>query len=734
LNDLLDNLNSEQRRAVEAVDGPVLILAGAGSGKTRVLTVKIAYLIAERRIPPGHILAMTFTRKAAEEMRRRVLHLTGGGDGFWIGTFHSVFARILRWEAAKVGIRSDFVIYDKEDQERLVRQSMESIGISTKQVPPRMIASMISRAKNSLLSPKDMISSAGSPMEKTAGEVFVEYQKSLRAHQAFDYDDLITVPIELFRRNPDVLDKYRLRCRYLLVDEYQDTNRAQYLLVSELARAHRNLCVVGDDDQSIYGWRGADLRNILDFEKDFPETRVFRLEQNYRSTQNILRAAGSVVDRNVRRKKKTLWSDREAGERIDLLEVEDERAEAQAVLDRIREEVFRKKRDFHHFAVLYRTNAQSRAVEDALRRAGISYVIVGGVRFYERKEIKDILAYCRVVVNPDDALSLRRIVNFPVRGIGETSLEKISAWAAERGVGLFAALDRVEEIGDLPPRVVRNAKALMAILKRYASLKDEISAGELVHALVDEIGLLALYKDDASMEGQARLENLREFLNAVHTFTRETPSARLTDFLDQVALLTDVDSYDSNAVAVSLMTVHSAKGLEFPVVFIVGLEDGLFPLIRNAENPDDLEEERRLFYVAVTRAKEKVVLLHARSRTVFNSEQCRIPSRFLGEIDPAVLLTNIVAETPRPFRRFVRSTAGIEDGFDGPSRDGGRSRRVESGTPAMRNLQRVEHEQYGSGTVLSVEGNGPRQTCTVRFDDGTEKKFLMRFARLRTAD
>ncbi|MDM7926549.1 MAG: UvrD-helicase domain-containing protein [bacterium] len=747
----LETLNPEQRRAVEQTDGPVLILAGAGSGKTRVLTHKIAFLTERRGVPGRDILAMTFTKKAAEEMRTRIRELTGGEDGIWIGTFHSVFARILRTEAPLVGYHRDFVIYDKEDQERLVKQLIEKLGHSAKQVPPRMVASLISRSKNGLVSPQEFRSSNPGPMNAVTAEVFEEYQAALVANQAFDYDDLITVPIRLFREHPSVLEKYRRRFRYILVDEYQDTNRAQYRLVVDLSLGHRNLCVVGDDDQSIYGWRGADIRNILDFEQDFPETAVFRLEQNYRSTGNILKAAGSVVDKNLRRKAKTLWSAREAGEKVDVIEVEDEREEARRVVECIRDEVFRNKRNFRDFAVLYRTNAQSRAVEDGLRRAGISYVIVGGVRFYERKEIKDVLAYLKVITNPRDDLSLRRIVNFPIRGIGDTTLQKISAWAAERNLGLFESLGRVEEIPDIPGRAGKNMRAFHELIRKYAALKDEISAGELVHAVVDEIGLIAMFKDDTTPEGRGRIENLREFLNAAHEYTQTAEDATLSGFLEQIALITDIDRADLNSSAVTLMTVHCAKGLEFPVVAVVGLEDGLFPLIRDADGADDLEEERRLFYVALTRAKEKVILLHGRNRYVFNSRSGRIPSRFLDELDGSAV--NVVREEPkRQVKRWSRFQDGDGNGYgygtgesgfgrprspwdsddfdDSPRPGAGRSGGRRPAHSPFQHGTRVGHEEYGRGTVLSVEGEGPRQTCLVRFDDGVEKKFLLRFARL----
>jgi DNA helicase-2/ATP-dependent DNA helicase PcrA len=723
----LEKLNQEQRKAVEITDGPILIFAGAGSGKTRVLTHKIAYMIGQCNIPPCEILAMTFTKKAAEEMRNRIRKLVGSEKGLWIGTFHSVFARIIRWEAPLVGYHSDFVIYDKEDQERLVKQTMEALGHSTKQYSPKMISALISRSKNGLIKPHEIQSHPQNPVEKVVGEVYEMYQNALRANQAFDYDDLITVPIEIFQNHPSVLKKYQSRFRYLLVDEYQDTNRAQYMLVSALAREHRNLCVVGDDDQSIYGWRGADLRNILDFEKDFPETTVFRLEQNYRSTQNILKAASSLVAKNMNRKKKTLWSSREPGEKLEVLEVEDEREEAQKVVEKIRDEVFRKKRNFRDFAVLYRTNAQSRAIEDGLRRGGISYIIVGGVRFYERKEIKDILAYLKVITNQKDTLSLRRIVNFPIRGIGDTSLQKIETWAAQQELDLFDALGRIEQHTEIPTRVSKNVKAFHDLIRKYTALKDEISAGELVHALVDEVGLLSLYKDDTTIEGQGRVENIREFLTAVHEYAKESDIPTLSGFLEQIALLTDVDQYDPKSMAVTLMTVHCAKGLEFPVVFVVGLEEELFPISRSLESLETLEEERRLFYVALTRAKEKVYLLCARMRNIFNTEGYRMPSRFIEELDASVLC--IFKEELRRTAKQSVEKKGLNLKKPAPAV---RTRRSsESEEMRIRHGQWVEHESFGKGEIIKIEGNGPSQTCLVRFRNGVEKKFLVRFARFR---
>lgn len=710
---VLESLNSQQRMAVEKIDGPVLILAGAGSGKTRVLTVRIAYMIQECGISPRSILAMTFTRKAAGEMQNRIQKLIGPKVGLWIGTFHSIFARILRWEAQWIGYSPDFVIYDKEDQEQLIKTLLDEQGYSSREISPRAISAIISRAKNQLVGPEMFRNTAGNKIEKIAGEIYLAYQKALRARHAFDYDDLITVPIDLFQQYPQVLEKYQNRFQYLLVDEYQDTNRGQYVLISLLAQRHRNLCVVGDDDQSIYGWRGADLRNILEFEKDFPETMVFFLEQNYRSTQTILKAASSVVHKNVFRKPKTLWSSGKDGEPLEIIEAENEQDEARLVVTLLQKEVLRKKRHFGDFVILYRINAQSRALEEELRRQGIPYIIVGGVRFYERKEIKDILAYLKLISNSKDTLSLKRIINFPLRGIGDTSLMRIEQWANAQGLDLFDALGRVEEIPDIPTRTTRNVKQFYDLIRKYTDLKNVIGPDELVHALVDEIGLLKLYKDEGPLKDQSRLENILEFLNAVHEYAQETDEPSLSEFLERVALITEIDVWNSQSSTVTLMTLHCAKGLEFPVVFIVGLEEGLFPISRSLEIPSDLEEERRLFYVGLTRAKEKVFLSHARYRNIFNSELYRTPSRFLDEIDPSVL------QTFRGEKKLALSKK-----YEAPSP----KEKIKT-LPLLRPGVWVEHEVYGKGEVIKIHGEGPRQVCEVQFHDGERKKFLVQFAR-----
>ena len=720
---LFEDLNSAQREAVEASEGPVLILAGAGSGKTRVLTYRIAYLIQEKKISPVEILAMTFTNKAAGEMKERVKKFVDDKHLSWIGTFHSIFSRILRYEAEAVGYTSDFVIYDKEDQERLVKSVMQELSVSPMEYAPRSVLSAISRSKNNLIYPEAYAASAEGPFQKIVSKVYPVYQSRLRENHAFDFDDLITVPITVFMNHPKILERYQSRFRYILVDEYQDTNRAQYELIHCLAREHRNLCVVGDDDQSIYGWRGADIRNILEFEKDFPRAKVFRLEQNYRSTQTILKAATSVVEKNVGRKGKTLWTQLEEGERIQSLEVKDEVEEAQKVVEKIHEEIFQGKRVFHEFAILYRTNAQSRALEDGLRRAGISYVIVGGVRFYERKEIKDILAYLKIIGNPRDSVNLKRIINFPLRGIGDTTLGRIEKWALEKSIPLFAAISRVEEIPDLPQRSRESVGRFYQTIQKYMDLKGKILLTEWVHTLVEEIGFLRMYKEDMTIEGIGRAENVLELLNAIDEYVSTADLPTLSGFLEQVSLVTDVDMWDDKSNAVTLMTLHCAKGLEFPVVFITGMEEGLFPISRSIDNADALEEERRLFYVGLTRAKKKVVLTWAQTRRRFNDLNIQRPSRFLDEIDPTVV------EVIRPMPRWTRDPSPKSKNLFLKSNEAHPS--YESYSQEEMRCQPgmwVEHDIYGRGQITNVEGTGKKLKVTVQFEAGMKKKFIAQYA------
>lgn len=716
------DLNSVQRQAVEATEGPVLVLAGAGSGKTRVLTCRIAYILQSQKARPWEILAMTFTNKAAGEMKERVHQFFPRDDILWIGTFHSIFARILRTEAALFGYPSTFVIYDTDDQKRLIKSIMEDFQISAQMVNPASILSIISKAKNGLVSPDAFQKSAASPMEQVTARIYPAYQNRLRKNHAFDFDDLITVPLELFEKHPDLLEKYQKKFRYVLVDEYQDTNRAQYKLIHYMTMAHQNICVVGDDDQSIYRWRGADIRNILEFEKDFKATQIFRLEQNYRSTRNILKAANSIVQNNIGRKVKKLWTERDSGEKIDLIQVEDERHEAEKVVEKIRAEGIQKKRDFKDFAILYRTNAQSRVLEEGLRRNGIRYTIVGGVRFYERKEIKDILAYLKLIINPNDSVSLTRIINFPPRGIGQVTLQKLSGWAASQDESVFQCLGKADQIENLSVRAKNALCSFHGFITKFMGLKEHFSLPELVHSLVDEVELISMYKEDSTPEGLGRIENIREFLSAVSDYAKMTEDATLEGFLTEVSLMTDMDAWDDRSNAVTLMTLHCAKGLEFPVVFITGLEEGLFPITRSFDDTDSLEEERRLFYVGLTRAKDKIYLSYARTRAVYGEGSYRMPSRFLDEIDPEVVHKKKSALG----RSLLHST-------ERHKRDATMQAHPDYASFSQEDSQllpglRISHATFGSGQIVKIEGRGQMQKVIVRFDDGLEKKFLSQYA------
>jgi DNA helicase II / ATP-dependent DNA helicase PcrA len=740
----LEQLNGAQRDAVTTIDGPLIIIAGAGSGKTRVLTYRAAYLIGSG-IRPDSILALTFTNKAANEMKSRITALMHADSrSIWMGTFHSIFARILRMEGEHIGYGRNFTIYDTDDSLALVKNVMNQFRISQQQFNPQGIRSRISAAKNQMISPDRYNDLARDPLAERTGQVFEEYERKLKMSNAMDFDDLLLKPIELFRENPLILQRYQNRFRYILVDEYQDTNRVQYLLIRELAKAHRNICVVGDDAQSIYAFRGADIRNILDFEKDYAECKLIRLEQNYRSTKTILAAAGSVIRNNVDQIPKTLWTENPEGEPLALHTCADDREEGYKVVALIEEESRRKKLDLKDFAVLYRTNAQSRSLEDALRRNGIPYIIVGGVAFYKRKEIKDVLAYLRVIVNPQDEESLLRIINFPTRSIGDTTVAKLKTLAGEKRLTLYDALGLPEVAEVLGERAAGAVQRFSQLLRKYIGLKDQISASEIAAALVDELGILSDLKDENTVESLGRRENIQELISALTEFNDAHPGEGLEGFLEEVSLVSDVDMAEFGRNAVTLMTLHAAKGLEFPVVFIAGLEEGLFPVSNAMMEPKDLEEERRLFYVGLTRAMQKVHLLHALTRYRFGELGYSVKSRFLDEIDQNLIVTatqsqpvayrrpgNGTASTPKPdvFTRrkqeketdkyFSDQMPAYEDESQEPS--------------AARVGARVMHESFGKGKVIAIDGRGENARAVVDFESVGRKHLMLKFANLRAA-
>ena len=741
----LDELNPAQRDAVKAVNGPVMIIAGAGSGKTRALTYRAAHLIA-LGVRPDAVLALTFTNKAAGEMKGRIVALVGESSrAIWMGTFHSVFARVLRFEAERIGYQRSFSIYDSDDSLSLIRGIMSSFGISGQQFSPQGIRSRISKAKNAMSSPKAMRDGAADPMTERAAEVYEEYERRLKKSNAMDFDDLLLKPLEVFAKHPDVLERYQYRFKYILVDEYQDTNRVQYRLIKELAKLHRNVCVVGDDAQSIYAFRGADIRNILDFEKDYPDCQVFRLEQNYRSTKTILDAADSIIRRNLDQIPKKLWTENAAGEPVTLMTCDDDRDEGYRIVSRIQEESLRKKLDLKDFAVLYRTNAQSRSIEDALRRSGIPYLIVGGVAFYKRKEIKDILAYLSVIANPKDSESLLRVINVPARGIGETTVGRIRATAEEHKLSLFEALESKHLDGAVADRTRTVIRSFHRLLAKYIGLKDDMSVGELARALVDEIGILKDLKDENTPESMNRSENIRELVSALTEFSARAEGGRLEDFLEEASLVSDVDQAEFGRNAVTLMTLHSAKGLEYPVVFVTGLEEGLFPLAGAASDRVELEEERRLMYVGITRAKQKVYCSWAVTRYRFGEVTYSSRSRFLEEIDGALLKEEGAGHAST--RAYRRPGAGM---FDAPPRSPSLPRKKpvdesqkyfadplpdyegESQDPLQVKIgSRVTHETFGSGRILAIDGRGENARAIVDFDSVGRKHLMLKFANLR---
>ncbi|MBN1997797.1 UvrD-helicase domain-containing protein [candidate division KSB1 bacterium] len=720
---IYSDLNDAQQKAVCFIEGPVLVLAGAGSGKTRVLTYRIAYILAKNFATPKDILAMTFTNKAAGEMKDRVAKLVPNmAGGMWIGTFHSLFARLLRREGEKLGYTSNFTIYDEDDKVALIKMIIKDLGWGKTDLSPKRVAHVISRAKNDLFTPMDLAKRAESVEDEMISQIYVELVKRLKDSNAMDFDDLLIKPIELFQKYPLVKEYYQDRFKYILVDEYQDTNRAQYLVLRTLAAKHRNICVVGDDDQSIYRWRGAELRNILEFESDFKKCKKFRLEQNYRSGQNILSAAHSVVSNNTERHPKKLWTEKPPGELVTVLQAFDEREEAQYVVDRISFEMKEKGYRFYDFCVLYRTNAQSRVLEDALRSDGLPYIIVGGVKFYERKEIKDILAYLRLLVNPADSISLRRVINFPARGIGDTTVARIENFARNNKISLFEAVKRVTEIPELGRKTLENVYGFYQLIQKYTNLMKELTIAELTSSLIEDIGIIRMYARDETPESFARADNIRELVNAIAQFYNQNENTGLEFFLQHVSLAVDIDNLDDKTNAITLMTLHSAKGLEYSVVFMTGLEEGLFPISRSMAERAALEEERRLFYVGATRAKEKLYLTWAKSRYRFNDNSSNIKSRFLKELDGKYVLE----QQSRIFNIQNRKQQTI---WDEPSYiPAYEDESQETGQLCVG--ARVRHPIFGKGNILRIEKMSGNIKVTVLFDRVGEKRLVLPYAKL----
>jgi DNA helicase-2/ATP-dependent DNA helicase PcrA len=743
----LRGLNPEQREAVEHYEGPLLVLAGAGSGKTRVLTTRIVRLILEHAVPPQRILAVTFTNKAAGEMRSRIRTMLGAEPaGMWMGTFHAVGARMLRRHADKVGWSQSFSIFDADQALRQIKRVQEDLNIDPKRFNPQAMRSQISAAKNKLISPQAFAQANEKSFDifvRNVTRVYGAYQTALKAQNALDFDDLLVKPVELLENHQEVLEHYRYRFAFILVDEYQDTNRAQFRFLELLASEHQNLMVVGDDDQSIYRFRGADIRNILDFEQTFPGAHVIRLEQNYRSTETILNAANAVISENTERKGKTLRTERAGGDKVTLVETADENDEARWIVEEVeaRYQDGPSLHNYRDFAILYRTNAQSRALEDGFRRRSVPYQIVGGVRFYERREIQDVLAYLRLVSNPRDEGAFERVVNYPRRGIGDKSVDALRAWAKQQGIGLLEAAERAEEADDVPPAGARGLARFAALIRKYSARASSARVGELLQELLEELDLLRLLAEEGP-EGEDRAENVKELVAGALDFDAEVQGdleegevdtfTELDLFLQRVALVADVDRHDPDADAVTMMTLHNAKGLEFPVVFVTGMEDGLFPLSRSYDEPAELEEERRLFYVGITRAEDKLYLLHARRRRRAGEYVDGYLSPFAASV-PEQLVEKKKSPTlvqEASFMSQLRGGRRSEQRSSSYERDIDYEPSYDQSAPRFVKGERVAHATFGSGTIMEISGFGPDTKVTVDFDGVGRKKLVIRHAKL----
>ena len=722
----LKNLNDSQRKAVEYVGSPQMIIAGAGSGKTRVLTFKIAYLIQKEKYKPESLLALTFTNKAANEMKERIRELIKKkADNLWMGTFHSVFAKILRIEAKHTAFKNNFSIYDTEDSLSLVNNIINNFDIDIEGITANSIRHRISFMKNHMVMPKEYRKNhVNSFVDEKIADIYDEYQKRLVANNAMDFDDLLLKPIELFNAKPNILQKYKKKFSYILVDEFQDTNKAQYELLKLFVSRSCKITVVGDDAQSIYSWRGANLDNMLNFGKDYPKHKVFRLEQNYRSTKIILQAADSIIKNNKDQLIKTLWTENNDGEKLSVIKCADEKDEALQIARHIKREITKKKLSHKDFTVLYRTNAQSRVLEDIFRKEKLPYAIIGGVEFYRRKEVKDIIAYLRVIVNQNDEESLLRIMNFPQRGIGNTTVTRMIAFARKHDISLFQTMARVFEVIEIKERIQKNVKGFRLLLEKYIGLKDKLSVGELSRALVDDLGLVKMFKSERTQESMQRLENINQLLAALTEYSESAKSVKLEDFLEEVSLVTGVDSYEDEKNVVTLMTLHSAKGLEFPVVFLSGCEEDIFPLSNRFSTDATVEEERRLFYVGLTRAQQKVFVCHARSRYRFGEVAYQSRSRFIDELDPETFLEvngGIGRKSNRKTRKeiFYEYFDSVDyEEFDHENLD-------------IRPGSRVMHEKFGLGKVTDITGSGEMVKATVQFEGNNIKNLMLRFAKLK---
>ena len=773
MSEILDGLNDKQYEAVVNTEGPCLVIAGAGSGKTKVLTHKIAYLIKEKNVKPWNILAITFTNKAANEMKERIVNLVGDAAGdIWMGTFHSICVRILRRFIDRIGFGTSFIIFDTTDQRTLVKNCLRDLNIDDKLFNERAVIAEISNAKNEMLTPEMYRARTNGEFRKEKiADIYDLYQKRLKENNAIDFDDIINYTIEILQDNEDIREYYCDKFKYVLVDEYQDTNKSQFTLVTILASKYKNITVVGDNDQGIYSFRGADISNILNFEKDFPGTKIIKLEQNYRCTGNILKAANSVISNNEVKYKKELWTQNEEGNLPKVYQAEDEYDEARYIVEQIehlkREEYYK----YNDFAVLYRMNTQSRAIEDILRRENIPYKIIGGLKFYERKEIKDIIAYLRLIQNTNDNLSLRRIINEPKRGIGKTSLDKIETISNETGIPMYEIIKKADEFG--LNRVFINSREFINVIEELKAKKDDMNISDLIKEILRKSGYTKALEDENTIEAENRIENLDEFLTVAIEFEEEEAENGLSQFLEGITLSSDIDDLDEDADYVTLMTLHSAKGLEFPVVFLVGMEEGIFPGYKSISEPKELEEERRLCYVGITRAKEYLFLTCSRQRTIFGSTSYNQVSRFLEEIPEELLegYEEAFGETTNKDKMFEDSSYKWSYGNNGNGKV--KSYKIDTKEPVMAaskvnssnnnnfmfrtaesflsNLNkkknnttvdlsqykagmRIYHKKFGEGTINNVEPEEDDLKVDINFDKVGHKRLMAKFANLEIID
>ncbi len=735
---MINTLNPEQQKAVRHTEGPLLIMAGAGSGKTRVLTHRIAYLMGEKEVAPRNILAITFTNKAAREMKERVAKLVGPqGQYMWVSTFHSMCVRILRRDIDRIGYSSNFSILDSGDQLSVIKQVLKNLNIDPKKFDPRAMLGQISAAKNELITEEEFAKNAGNFYDRQVSQVYEGYQKMLRKNQSLDFDDLIMQTIHLFDRVPEVLEYYQRRFQYIHVDEYQDTNHAQYYLVKQLAEKYQNLCVVGDSDQSIYRWRGADITNILSFEKDYPSVKTVMLEQNYRSTKSILQAANKVIGNNSGRKPKNLWTDNDDGKKISYYKGATEQEEALYVADTIQQLTRSGKYQPSDIAILYRTNAQSRAIEDTFVKSAISYQMIGGTKFYDRKEIKDMIAYLRLITNPDDDISFQRVVNEPKRGIGKTSIERLQAYAAEHDISLYEAVKEVDFTG-VSKKAANALAGFLDLIRSLTQQQEFLTATDMVEAVLERTGYEEMLNNERSIEAQSRLENLEEFKTVTQEFEKANEDKTLIAFLTDLALIADIDRVDEedpdHSQKITMMTLHAAKGLEFPVVFLIGMEENVFPHSRSMFDEEEMEEERRLAYVGITRAEQELYLTHAQMRTLYGRTNMNPISRFIDEI-PEELLEGREAAQKSPFGGggSLQNRFGMKqkqeappkrraEKIQGPKSSGAESKDWSVGDKAA-------HKKWGVGTVVRVQGEGDKLELDVAFPAPVGiKRLLAKFA------